>query len=144
MTHGSDPEGGAYRWALRMSVVAVGIVGVVGVVVAGITRGTPGLWGALAGALLGALSGVVTPAAMIAGYRKKPEVFAGIVAGSWLGKMLVIVVGLAIMGRIESVDRVSLAAVVLACVASSLAIDLVAVRKARIPYVDARSEGPTS
>lgn len=139
-----EAEGAAYRWALRANAVTVGVIAVVGVTVAASLRGGHGALGAVLGAALGGLSGLVTPAAMMIGYRKKPEVLASIVAGSWLAKMIVVVAGLALLGGVESLHRVSFAAVVFACVVGTLVVDVLAVRKARIPYVDSGSAGPTS
>ena len=64
-----------------------------------------GLWGALAAVGIAALSGLVTQIAMIVGYRREPTAFVGIVAGSWLAKMIIIAASVVLLKGVESVDR---------------------------------------
>lgn len=137
-------EGGAYRWALVATGVALVVIGVAGVSIGAAVRGTDGVWGALAGVAVAAVSGMVTQVAMIVGHRRDPLVFASIVAGSWLAKMLIIVVGLLLLGRVESVDRGTFGTVILVAVGATLAIDLFAVRRARISYTGSSSGGDRS
>jgi len=137
-------EGGAYRWALVATGVTLGVIAVVGVAAGAAVRGTDGVWGALAGVAVAAVSGMVTQVAMIVGHRRDPLVFASIVAGSWLAKMLIIVVGLLLLGRVESVDRGTFGTVILVAVGATLAIDLFAVRRARISYTGSSSGGDRS
>lgn len=131
----SNPaEGEAYWWALRASAVSLAALAIVGGTVAGVVRGSGGLWGAVAGAGLAALAALVTQGAMVVGYKKAPHVFASIVGGSWLAKMVVIVGGMLALGKVSSIDRPSFGIVALVGIVGTLTIDLAAVRKARIPY----------
>src|SRR5512133_2575762 len=119
----SNPaEGEAYWWALRASAVSLAALAIVGGTVAGVVRGSAGL---------AALAALVTQGAMVVGYKKAPHVFASIVGGSWLAKMVVIVGGMLALGKVSSIDRPSFGIVALV---GTLTIDLAAVRKARIPY----------
>lgn len=127
-------EGDAYWWALRVSALSLTAVAVIGATTAGLLRGSGGLWGALAGAALAALAALVTQAAMVMGYKKAPHVFASIVGGSWLAKMVVIIGGLLALSSVSGVDRPSFGIVALVGIMGTLVIDLLAVRKARIPY----------
>jgi hypothetical protein len=137
-------EGRAYRWALVATGVTLGAIAVAGIAVGAAVRGTDGVWGALAGVAVAAVSGMVTQVAMIIGHRRDPLVFASIVAGSWLAKMLVVIVGLLLLGRVESVDRGTFGTVILVAVGATLAIDLFAVRRARISYTGSSSGGDRS
>ena len=128
------PEGSAYRWALRVSALSLGVLAVAGAVVAGAMRGSSGVWGALAGVGLAALAALVTQGAMVIGYRRAPHVFASIVGGSWLAKMVVILVGMLALSRVDGVDRPSFGIAALVGIAVTLGIDVLAVRRARIPY----------
>ncbi|NTV40184.1 MAG: hypothetical protein HGA51_09580 [Demequinaceae bacterium] len=140
----SPAEGAAYWWALRVSAVSLAALAAVGGIVAGLARGSGGLWGALAGAGLAALAALVTQGAMVMGYRKAPHVFASIVGGSWLAKMVVIVGGMLALSSVASIDRASFGIVALAGIIGTLLIDLLAVRKARIPYANPKSKSPES
>ena len=137
-------EGAAYRWALRASAVSLGVLAIAGAVVAGALRGGAGVRGALAGVGLAAIAALVTQGAMVMGYRRAPHVFASIVGGSWLAKMVVIVVGMLVLSRVDGVDRPSFGVVALFGIVMTLGIDVVAVRKARIPYVISSSDSEDS
>ena len=127
-------EGDAYWWALRVSAGSLAALAVLGGAAAWLLRGSGGLWGALAAVGIAALSGLVTQAAMIVGRRRDPVTFVGIVAGSWLVKMIVIVAAVLVLGRFDSVDRGTFGTVLLLGVGATLAVDMFAVRRARIPY----------
>ena len=142
--HTTDAEGDAYRWALRVSAMSVAALAVVGAVVAGLVRGGEGVWGAVAGAALAALGALVTQAAMVVGYRRPAQQFASIVGGSWLVKMVVILGGMLALTRVAGIDRPSFGAVALAGIVATLGIDLIAVRKARIPYAATGSKSGAS
>lgn len=145
MTHDTgQSESHAYRWALVATGIVLSVIAVVGVALAAALRGADGVWSALAGVAVAAVSGMVTQVAMIAGHRREPLVFASIVAGAWLAKMVVIVIGLLLLGSIEGIDRGTFGTVTLVGVGATLAIDLCAVRRARISYTEPSSGGGRS
>lgn len=137
-------EGSAYRWALHVSAISLGVLAIASAVVAGAMRGGAGVWGALAGVGIAALAALVTQGAMVMGYRRAPHVFASIVGGSWLAKMVVILVGMLALSRVDGVDRPSFGIVALLGIVVTLGIDVMAVRKARIPYVTSSSDSEDS
>lgn len=137
-------EGRAYRWALGATGATLAAIAVVAVAVGAAVRGAEGVWAALAGVAVAAISGMATQFAMMVAHRREPALFASIVAGAWLGKMLVIVVGVLLLSRIEGVDRTTFGIVVLVGVGATLAIDLFAVRRARISYTGSSSDGDRS
>ncbi len=139
-----ESESRAYRWALVATAVALAVTAAVSVAVAAALRGTDGVWSALAGVAVAAVSGMVTQGAMVAGHRRDPLVFASIVAGAWLAKMFIIVIGVILLGRIEGIDRLTFGIVTLVGVGATLVIDLFAVRRARISYTAASSGGGRS
>jgi hypothetical protein len=143
-TEAKSAEGGAYWWALRVSAVSLVALAIVGGVAAGLVRGSGGLWAALAAVGIAALSGLVTQIAMIVGYRREPTAFVGIVAGSWLAKMIIIAASVVLLKGVESVDRGTFGTVLLLGVGATLAIDMFAVRRARIPYTGSSSGGGRS
>ncbi len=144
MASDTEAESRAYRWALAATGIALAGIAVVSVAVAASARGTNGVWAALAGVAVAAVSGMVTQGAMIIGHRREPMVFVSIVAGAWLAKMFVIVLGVVLLGSIDGIDRGTFGTVTLMGVGATLAIDLFAVRRARISYTGARSAGDRS
>lgn len=138
MTHRPEdsPERRVYARALRASAVALGLVGAAAVGIAlavadGRAAGAAALGGAVA-----ALAGLATPAAMLAGHHRPPAALAGIVAFTWLGKMLVIAGVVVALSRVEGFPREAFGLTLLAGVATSLVVDVWAVRRTRVPYVD--------
>ncbi len=140
MTEAKEAEGAAYRWAMRATGIVLGVIAIVGTVVGGIVAGAPGVWGALAGVAVAAISGLVTQAAMVLGYRKEPHIFATYVGGSWLAKMVVIVVGLLALAQVDALDRRTFGIVAVVAVVATLGVDLRAVKHARISYTGSGSE----
>lgn len=58
-----------------------------------------------------------------------------VVLGGWIGKMIVLVAALAILGQFDFYNRFVLAAVILIGVMGSVLLDYRAVAKGRVPYV---------
>ena len=141
---GRTAEEGAYRLAMRLTVIAIVVLAVAGVAVGALVGGAAGAWSALAGVVIAGISGIVTQVAMVVGHRREPGIFAAIVAGSWLAKMLVIVVGLLGLDQVKSLDRGTFGTVMLLGVGATLAIDMFAVRRARITYTGTSSGGDRS
>lgn len=145
MAHnGDESESHAYRWALSATGIVLAVIAVVSVAVAASLRGADGVWSALAGVAVAAVSGMVTQGAMIVGSRREPGVFASIVAGAWLAKMFVIVLGVLLLSRVESIERGTFGIVILVGVGATLAVDLIAVKRARIPYTGSSSSADRS
>jgi len=140
MVEAHAAEGAAYTWALRATAVVLGAIAVIGVAVGALVVGAPGVWGALAGVAVAAVSAVVTQGAMVLGYRKEPHVFATYVGGSWLAKMVVIVVGLLALAQVDALDRHTFGIVAVVAVIATLMVDVQAVRRARIPYTQSGTD----
>jgi len=139
-----ESESRAYLWALSATGIVLTVIAVVSVAVAASVRGTDGVWAALAGVAVAAVSGMVTQGAMTIAHRRDPIAFASIVGGAWLAKMFVIVIGVLLLGRMEGIDRGTFGTVTLVGVGATLAIDLFAVRRARISYTGSSPGGDGS
>jgi hypothetical protein len=144
MADDNEAESGAYRWALKMTGIALAVIAAVSVPVVAALRGSDAIWSALAGVAVAAVSGMVTQGAMVIAHRREPTAFAGIVAGSWLAKMVVIVVGILALSRVSGIDRPSFALVAMVGILVTVGIDVWAVMKARVPYVIPRSNSKDS
>ncbi|WP_062297730.1 hypothetical protein [Demequina maris] len=125
-----------YRRAIRITIVVIAAIAVIGAAVAWAVVGAAGAVAALVGAGVAALGAIPTQVAMLVGHTKPPHVMAGIVAFSWLGKMLVIIVALLLLQGVESFHRGAFAATAVTGIVASLVVDIMVLRKARIPYAD--------
>ncbi|WP_062515975.1 hypothetical protein [Demequina gelatinilytica] len=128
-------EARMYRRAIVLIGIVLGAIAVVGAAIAWAVAGPAAAVAALVGAAVAALGAIPTPVAMLVGHRKPPHVMAGIVAFSWLGKMLVIIVALLLLKNVESFHKVAFAATAVTGIVASLVVDVATMRKARIPYV---------
>ena len=136
-------EADLYRTAIRLSALTLGGIAVVGAAVGWLVAGADGAIAAVVGAAVAALGAIPTQYAMLVGHRRPPHELAAIAAFSWLGKMALILVALMVLQRIDSFHRPMFAATVLAGLVATLAIDLVTMRRARVPYVEPdRSHDP--
>ena len=136
MPDSATPERDAYVWALKVSAVALAVVAGGAAAVGWVLAASAGLLSGLAGVALAALTGLLTQAAMLWAHRKDANTFAAIVGGAWLGKMLVIVLVVAALSRLEGLHRGTFGLAILLGVGATMVIDVLAVKKARQPYVD--------
>ncbi|WP_297081159.1 hypothetical protein [uncultured Demequina sp.] len=129
-------ESTTYRRALRLTVYGVVALAVLAVPVGLLVAGGAGLVAAEVGVAVAALSGVTTQVAMVISHNREPHVMAGIIGGSWLLKMLIIIVALLVLSGIDGFHRPLFAGFAVAGVLFTLAVDFWVIRSARIPYVD--------
>ncbi|MDN4481115.1 hypothetical protein [Demequina muriae] len=134
-----NEETATYRRALRATAIAIVALAIIAVPVGLWVDGGSGVLAAEAGVAVAALSGITTQVAMLLGHRQAPHIMAAYIGGSWLLKMLLIVIALVALGSIEGFHRGLLAGFALAGVVATLAIDMWAMRAGRIPYVDPSS-----
>ncbi len=125
-----------FQRALRDMLVLVAVLAVVGVGVGALVVGTPGVWGALLGVAVALLFSGTTVVSMIVTVGRPAATTAGVILGSWLVKMIVLVVILVLLQGREFYDRTTFVVVLLAGVLGSLVLDYRAVAAGRVPYVD--------
>lgn len=131
-----------YRRALRITVIGIAALAVLAVPVGLLVAGGPGLVAALVGVGVAALSGVTTQVAMVIGHDREPHIMAAIVGGSWLAKMVIIVIALLVLDGIEGFHKALFAGFMLVGVIGTLAIDMWVMRAARVPYVEPPATKP--
>ncbi|MDP9408113.1 MAG: hypothetical protein M3P95_09660 [Actinomycetota bacterium] len=95
----------------------------------------PGLVGALIGLALPALVLGVTLAAALLTRRSRPEVLAAAVLGSYLLKLVLVLVVLAVLRGLDSYDRPVLGVTALVGLAVALVAESAAMVRAKVPYV---------
>jgi hypothetical protein len=132
----SEAATALFRRALRDVLVFLAAVTVVGVVVGAIFAGTKGVWGALLGAAVALLFSGTTVWSMWRSAHSSPAAMMGIVAGSWLAKMIVLVAALVVLQGQDFYSKPVFLVVVLVGVLGSVALDTVNYQRARIPYVE--------
>ncbi len=125
-----------FRTALRDMTILIVAVTVLGTVVGALVAGVPGVWGALIGAGIALVFSGATALSMLRTARSDMRTMAAVVMGTWLGKVVVVVVVLAILRDMDFYDRGVLAVVVAVGVIGSALLDYRAVSQGRLPYVE--------
>jgi hypothetical protein len=126
--------------ALRYGAVVAVAVALVAGSIGAATSGVPGLLGGLFGALLAAVFlGLTAVSILIAGRVTRGDpthpAFYGIVLGVWVLKLVAFVVAAILMRAWDAVDPVVFFWAVIAAVLGTLVGDVVALARARMPYV---------
>ncbi|WP_258723905.1 hypothetical protein [Cellulomonas sp. NS3] len=131
-----------FRRALRDMLVLLALLTVLGVGVGGLVAGSAGVWGALIGVGLALVFSGTTVVSMLRTSHSSPQAMAGVVMGAWLGKIVVVIVVLAVLRGLDFYDRTVLATVLLVGVLGSALLDYRAVTNGRVPYVEPADRGP--
>lgn len=129
-------ESKVYRAALQTSAIGAAVLLVVASAIGAWIASGQGVIAAVAGVAVAALAGLTTQGAMLVGHRQPPNTMAAIVAGSWLLKMIIIVILVLLLGRIDDFHRPIFAITMLVGVIGTLVIDVWALLRARVPYVE--------
>jgi hypothetical protein len=130
-----EPERRVLRRALRDTLLLLAGLAVVGVVVGALVAGTAGVWGALVGVALAAFFCGVTIWSMGRTVGAGPAATGAVVMGSWIAKIVVLVVVLAVLRGQDFYDRWVLIAVLAVGAIGSALLDYRAVQRGRVPYV---------
>lgn len=123
-------------WGLVASVALAAVAGVIGYVAVGM----PGLYSALIGAAVSFVFFSITALVLLFTSDMDPTVMAAGVLGGFLIKIAGFLGVIALLGDKGFYDRLTLFLTLVVGAVVSLSIDVIAVRKARIPYTHA-SEG---
>lgn len=132
----SSAAAAVFRRALRDVLVLLAALAVLGVGVGALAAGRPGVWGALIGVGLALVFSGTTIVSMLVTSRASAARLAAVVMGAWLGKVLVVIVVLALIQDRNFYDRPVLAVVLLVGVVGSAVLDYRAVSRGRVPYVE--------
>lgn len=132
---GSDAARAVFRTALRDMLVLVVALAVVGIVVGYLAAGMPGVWGAVLGVALTVIFSGTTVVSMLKTAGASATTTAAVVMGSWLAKMLVLILALALLRQFEFYDKWLLGGVLMVGVIGAALIDYRAVAHGRVPNV---------
>ncbi|WP_402466554.1 hypothetical protein [Isoptericola aurantiacus] len=123
------------RTALRDMLVLVGGLLVLGCAVGALVDGMAGVWGALVGATLAAFFCATTIWSMMRTIGANPVKMFALIMGTWMAKIVVLVVVLALLKQADFYNAYVLVAVLALGVAGSALLDYRAVKNTRMPYV---------
>lgn len=147
MSAAPDPDPGAaarpspeqaapLRAAVRSGAAGAVVLAVLAAVLGLVVRGAPGLWGGVVGAAVAAGFVVFTAVAVLLSARLDPTAAGAVLLGSWIVKLLLLVVVLALLRGLTFYDRTTLGVTVLAATVGLLVLETLAVLRTRVPYVD--------
>ncbi|WP_175420574.1 hypothetical protein [Rhodococcus sp. SGAir0479] len=136
----TDPTA-ALRRGIRYGVLGLLVLAVGGAIVASLFAGTAGLWGALIGAAVGGGFILCTALAVLL-TAKLPAVTAGaVLLGSWLLKMILAIVVLALLDPLDFYNREAMVIVIVMSLVVVLGAETYGVVQTRVPYVTPEAEG---
>ena len=138
---GADPVRAVFRTALRDLLVLDAALAVVGIATGWLVAGYPGLWGAVLGAGLILVFSGTTVVSMLKTATASATTTMVVVLGSWLAKMLVLLVALIALRGLDFYDKRVLGAVLVVGVSGAALVDYRAVVRGRVPNV---TPGPGS
>jgi len=130
-----------FRTVLRQMGVLLAVLGVGSCVVGYLAAGMPGLWGGVLGTGLAAFFLLTTAVVMLATADKPLHVASAALVGSWLAKVVVVFVVLLIVRDQDFYHPLVFFVTLALAILGSLAIEMSAALKARVPYVEPGSRG---
>lgn len=138
----TDPAQAVFQQALRFMLWLIGGLVVVGSSVGFFVSGWNGVWSALIGAGLALVFSGTTVLSVLRTAGAAPVRMMTTIMGTWLLKIVVVFLALAVLSRAGFIDRMVLAVVLLLGVIGSAVLDYRAVERGRITYVtENRDEG---
>ncbi len=136
MTTPSSPLRTMFSTVLRRMAVLLAVLGVGGSIVGYLAVGTPGLWGALLGTGMVAFFALTTAVVMLVTADRPLHLASAALVGSWLVKVVVVFVVLLIVRDQDFYDPVVFFVTLTLAILGSVAIEMSAALKARVPHVD--------
>lgn len=128
-----DPMRRLFERVLRELLLATAVITVVALPGGFLVAGWAGLFGAFLGVVVALVFTGTTALSMLYALHKPLSVLAGVVLGAWVAKMLVLIAALAALQDMTFYDKGVFAVVLFGAVLVSMAIDVRAVVRARIP-----------
>ncbi|WP_067886620.1 hypothetical protein [Nocardia vaccinii] len=136
-----EPADQALRAALRYGIAGLIALVLISCVLATIFAGLPGLWGAVIGSAIGGFFILTTAALVLFSARLETGIQGMVMLGSWVGKLLVVLVVVAVLKRFDFYDRMSLFLTVVGALLVVLGAETYGVLRQRVPVVTPPGEG---
>ncbi|MDO5512782.1 hypothetical protein [Corynebacterium sp.] len=130
-----DPRRPLLR-AVRFGSIALVILTVISLAVWGGMRELPGIWGVLIGAAIGGGFVLMTAASVLFTSSTNPATTGAVVLGSWLLKIVVLIIILAIIRDMVFYDRMALLVTLVLALVVVLATEVWGVITAKVTYVN--------
>ena len=130
-----DPRRPLLR-AVRFGSIALAILTVISLAVWGGMRDLPGIWGVLIGAAIGGGFVLMTAASVLFTSSTNPATTGAVVLGSWLLKIVMLIIILAIIRDMEFYDRMALLVTLILALIVVLATEVWGVITAKVTYVN--------
>lgn len=124
------------RAGLRYGLIGLAVLVVVGLAVWWPLAGTPGLWGVLIGAGVGGSFILLTVITVMATTKLPPSMTMTAVMGSWFVKMVVVLVVMAILGRMDFYSKGALVSMLIGAIIAVLGAEVWGVMKTNASYID--------
>lgn len=121
--------------ALRISAVALAIIGIASLAIWGWLRDLPGIWGALIGLAIGGSFMIITVVVTLLTANSNPATTMAVMLGSWLAKIAVVLVIILSIKQMDFYDTTALAVTVLISMVVLLVAETWSVTKAQNVYV---------
>jgi len=135
-------QSASLRAAARHGLAGLVVLAGLASVVSGAVIGVAGVWASLLGAVVGGGFVLFTVGAVLATARSGPTTTAAVLMGTWLLKLVALLVVLAVLRRFDFYDRPTFGVVVLGVVVGLLAVETRAVLGTRSLHVDAVPSAP--
>jgi hypothetical protein len=118
-----------------------GLLGLIALILVGLAvwwplAGTPGLWGVLVGAGVGGSFILLTVITIMATAKLPATMTMAAVMGSWFLKMVVVLVVMALLGRMDFYSKGALVSMLIGAIVAVLGAEVWGVMKTNALYVD--------
>ncbi|MEU1210826.1 hypothetical protein [Nocardia sp. NPDC005825] len=132
----SDPGPDApLRAALRYGIAGLAVLVVVSAILSSIFAGLPGLWGALIGSALGGAFILTTAASVLFSAKIESGLQGLVLLGSWVGKLLLAVIVVAVLQNYDFYSRGALFLTVVGALLIVLGAETYGLLRQRVPAV---------
>lgn len=136
MSTPSDPGPDApLRAALRYGIAGLAVLVVVSAILSSIFAGLPGLWGALIGSALGGAFILTTAASVLFSAKIESGLQGLVLLGSWVGKLLLAVIVVAVLQNYDFYSRGALFLTVVGALLIVLGAETYGLLRQRVPTV---------
>ncbi|MFJ9368158.1 hypothetical protein ACIRRA_27555 [Nocardia sp. NPDC101769] len=136
MSTPSDPGPDApLRAALRYGIAGLAVLVVVSAILSTVFAGLPGLWGALIGAALGGAFILTTAASVLFSAKIESGLQGIVLLGSWVGKLLLTVIVVAVLRQYDFYSRGALFCTVVGALLIVLGAETYGLLRQRVPTV---------
>ncbi|WP_433564849.1 hypothetical protein ACQP1O_05830 [Nocardia sp. CA-151230] len=123
------------RAALRYGIAGLAVLVVVSAILSTVFAGLPGLWGALIGAALGGAFILTTAASVLFSAKIESGLQGIVLLGSWVGKLLLTVIVVAVLQQYDFYSRGALFCTVVGALLIVLGAETYGLLRQRVPTV---------